>query len=171
MIAVVIYDSLYGNTAQIAQAIGDGLSSLLGTAGSVEVVKVGDAHPNRLAGFNLLLVGGPTHGSRPSPAMHAFLKRIPKASLVGVRFAAFDTRTDMDKLTGATRVFGKIFDRFGYAAPKIASSLANAGGQMAAPPEGFIVKGTEGPLEDGELERARAWAIRILNQEEHLRNV
>ncbi len=171
MVVLVIYDSLYGNTAQIAHAVAAGLSDALGTTGSVDVVRVGEAHPDRLAGLDLLLVGGPTHGSRPSPAMHEFLKRIPKGGLAGVMFATFDTRTDMDKLTGASRVFGKIFDRFGYAAPKIASNLANAGGKIVAPPEGFIVKGTEGPLEEGEVDRARAWATRILNQEEHLPNV
>ena len=58
-------------------------------------------------------------------------------------------------------MFGKILDRFGYAAPKIASSLVKAGGQVVTPPEGFIVKGTEGPLEEGELERATAWGRQI----------
>jgi hypothetical protein len=42
------------------------------------VVKVGDVQPDQLAGTDLLLVGGPTHGSRPSPAMHEFLSHIPR---------------------------------------------------------------------------------------------
>ena len=48
--------------------------------------------------------------------------------MTGVKVAAFDTRTDMDTLTGAMRWFGKFLDRLGYAAPKISSSLeAKAG--------------------------------------------
>lgn len=52
----------------------------------------------------------------------------------------------MDTLNGAMRLFGKFLDRLGYAAPKISASLEAKGGQVVKPPEGFIVKGTEGPL-------------------------
>ena len=161
MKAVVIYDSLYGNTEKIAHAIADGLSGAMGASGSVEVTKVSEAHPDQLARLPLLLVGGPTHGSRPSPAIHDFLNRIPQNALAGVQVAAFDTRTDPDKLTGVTRVFAKILDRFGYAAPKISSSLENKGGQVVTLPEGFIVLGMEGPLLDGELARALDWGRQI----------
>ena len=97
MKALVIYDSLHGNTEKIAHAIGAGLSGAIETPGSVEVVKVSDVHPDRLAGLDLLFVGGPTHGSQPSPAMRDFLNRIPNAALAGSKFAAFDTRTDVNK--------------------------------------------------------------------------
>ena len=168
MKAMLIYDSLYGNTEQIAQAIADGLSGGIGTSGSVEVTKVSDAHPDQLVKLPLLLVGGPTHGSRPSPAIHGFLNRIPQNALLGVRIAAFDTRTDPDKLTGVTRVFAKILDRFGYAAPKISSSLEIKGGQVVKLPEGFVVLGTEGPLQDGELERALDWGRQIVSSKDDL---
>ena len=165
MKALVIYDSLHGNTEKIARAIGDGRSGAVEAFDSVEVVKVGDVQPDQLAGTDLLLVGGPTHGLRPSPTMHEFLSRIPKDALAGVKVAAFDTRTDMDKQPGALRFIGKILDHFGYAAEKISSSLEKVGGQVVKPPEGFIVKGTEGPLEDGELERAADWAGQITAKE------
>ena len=100
MKTMVIYDSRYGNTEMIAHAIGAGLSSALGAAASVEAVDVGAAHPEQLAGLDLL-AGSPTNGSRPSPPMHDFLNRIPEDTLNGVKVAAFDTRTDMDKLEGA----------------------------------------------------------------------
>ncbi len=51
---------------------------------------------------------------------------------------------------------------FGYAAGRIADSLKAKGGNLAPPPEGFIVKGNEGPLKEGELERAAGWAKGIL---------
>ena len=162
MKAMVIYDSQYGNTAQIAQAIADGLRGTAGDALAVDLRKVGDVHPDQLAGLDLLLAGAPTQGSRPSPGMHDFLNRIPKDALAGVKVAAFDTRTDMDKLAGSLRLVGKIFDHFGYAAPRISSSLEKKGGQAVKPPEGFFVKGTEGPLEEGELERAADWARQIV---------
>jgi flavodoxin I len=164
MKAVVIYDSLYGNTEKIAHAVGDGLSGAIGASDSVEVVNVSKVHPDQLGGLDLLLVGSPTHGSQPSPPMHEFLNRIPNDTLAGVTVAAFDTRTDMDKLEGASRFFGKLFDHFGYAAPRILSSLEKKGGQAIKPAEGFIVLDKEGPLADGELARAMAWARQIVTQ-------
>lgn len=161
MKALVIYDSLYGNTERVAQAIGAGLSGAIGVSDYVEVVKVGEARPGQLSGLDLLLIGAPTHGSHPSPAAQEFLDCIPRDALVGVKVAAFDTRTDMDKLTGVMRLFGKILGAWGFAAPRISASLEARGGQVICPPEGFIVKDREGPLEDGELERALPWAQKI----------
>ena len=93
--------------------------------------------------------------------MREFLDGVPDKALTGVKVAAFDTRTDMDTLNGAQRWFGKFLDRLGYAAPKISASLQAKGGQVVRQPEGFIVKGTEGPLEEGELERATGWGRQI----------
>lgn len=157
MRVLVIYDSLYGNTQKIAQAIGEGLAGVAEASASVEVVRAGDARPVQLAGLDLLLVGAPTHGCRPSPAMHAFLEGIPKAALAGVKVAAFDTRTDVAKLKGGLRTIGKILDHFGYAALRISSSLEKKGGRVVKSPEGFFVQDTQGPLADGELERAANW--------------
>lgn len=162
MKALLIYDSRYGNTEKIAHAIGDGLAEGLGATGSVRVLPVGEAQTSQLAGWDLLIVGAPTHGSHPSPPMREFLDRVPGSALAGVKVAAFDTRTDMDTLTGALRLFGKFLDRLGYAAPKIASSLEKAGGQVIQPPEGFIVLDKEGPLLDGELARAADWGRRLM---------
>jgi len=64
--------------------------------------------------------------------------------------AAFDTRL-------TTRLVGI----FGYAAARIANSLKRNGGTLIASPEGFFVKGKEGPLKEGELERAARWAKEI----------
>jgi flavodoxin len=162
MNTLLIYDSRYGNTEKIAAAIGDGLAESLGASGSLQVVPVGEAYADQLAGGDLLIVGAPTHGSNPSPPMHDFLQRIPEGALAGVKVAAFDTRTDMDTLTGALRLFGKFLDRLGYAAPKIEFSLEKKGGQVVTPAEGFIVLDKEGPLLDGELERAKAWGRQIV---------
>ena len=161
MNALVIYDSLYGNTEKIARAIGNGLVAALGDDENVAVVPVGEVEADRLAKQDLLVVGAPTHGSRPSPPMHEFLASIPDNTLAGMKAIAFDTRTDMKELTGFVRLFGGIMDRMGYAAPKIASSLEKKGARMISPPEGFIVLGTEGPLREGELERAASWAKEI----------
>jgi len=57
MRAVVVYESMYGNTHQVAEAIGAGLRSSF----EVSVVPVSEAGPAVLADADLLVVGGPTH--------------------------------------------------------------------------------------------------------------
>jgi hypothetical protein len=52
-------------------------------------------------------------------------------------------------------------DKGGYAANTIASTLKKKGGQLLVPPEGFLVTGEQGPLKEGELERAARWAGQI----------
>jgi len=79
-----------------------------------------------------------------------------------VRVAAFDTRLTEEALHSHGAMLGKLVDWFGYAAPRISEELEKKGGQVVQPPEGFIVLGTEGPLQDGEPERAATWARQIV---------
>ena len=77
--------------------------------------------------------------------------------------AAFDTMmSTADVKSPVLNVMVKIF---GYAAKPMPDNLVKRRGELAAPPEGFIVEGSEGPLRSGELERAAAWAKRIIGTE------
>ena len=139
MKTLVVYDSLYGNTAQVAAAIGAAVR------GESRVLRVGQAKPSELGSFDLVIVGAPTQGGRATEAMRAFLARVP--ALDGVKVAVFDTR-----------LRARWVKVFGYAAGKIAESMKTLGATLVTEPEGFIVEGKEGPLVEGELERAAAWA-------------
>ena len=156
MKAMVAYDSAYGNTEQVAQAIG----AALGTQGEVEVLRVGDARPERLAGLSLLIVGSPTQKFSPTGPTTGFLKSIPQDGLQAVKVAAFDTRFTEDAI-GKVRILAFFVRIFGYAAKPIADRLVRKGGELAGPPEGFYVGDTKGPLLEGELGRAADWARRI----------
>jgi len=144
MKTLVVYDSLHGNTKQIAQAVGDAVG------GEVKVSSVNEADPSTLRSFDLLFVGAPTHGGRASEPMKDFLGQVEAPALEGVGAAAFDTRL----ASWWVRIFG-------FAAGRIAKDLKNKGATTIGSPEGFYVEGTEGPLKDGELERAAAWAREI----------
>ena len=133
MKTLVVYDTKYGNTEKIAQAIG---AALGGQVLAVSAVSAGDVQ-----GFDLVIVGSPTHGGAPKKGIAAWLKASP--ALAGVRVAVFDTRTQKTPL--------------GYAAPRIAQSLEKLGAKPVAT-EGFYVAGMKGPLLEGELERAASWA-------------
>jgi len=154
----IIYDSVFGNTEKIAQAIGNGLEH----EQDVKVIKVDQVEPKHLRGVNLLIVGSPTRAFRPTPALTQFLKQLPKDSLRGVKTAAFDTRIAVEDTN--SRFLNLMVRLFGYADKPIADMLKKKGGELINPSGGFIVEGTEGPLKEGEIERATEWAKYILAQ-------
>jgi hypothetical protein len=162
--AIVVYESMFGNTHRIAEAVAEGL----GENAQVSVHPVSEAVPAVLAGADLLVVGGPTHvhgmASKMShkaaaddaskhpehvldpeaegPALRVWFDGIGKAD--GARAAAFDTRVGKSKLLT------------GSAAKGIAKRLSRHGYDLVGE-ESFIVDDMAGPLHEGELERARAW--------------
>ncbi|MBN1219828.1 MAG: flavodoxin family protein [Anaerolineae bacterium] len=98
MKVMVIYDSAYGNTAQIAQAIGAGLNKALQSPEDVQIHQIGEVKPEQLVGLDVLVVGSPTQKTRPTPATSSFLKNIPRNALAGAKVAAFDTRFTEKKI-------------------------------------------------------------------------
>jgi flavodoxin len=157
MKAMVVYDSMYGNTKQIAEAIGPAL----GSPGEVEIVRASEARPGQLTGLSLLVVGSPTQKFRPLGSVSSFLKSIPPDGLQGVKVAAFDTRFPPEAVD-KVRILAFFVNIFGYAAEPIAKRLQSKGGALAIPPAWFYVSDTQGPLVEGELERAAAWARQIV---------
>lgn len=141
MTTIVVFDSRFGNTEKIARAVCEALT------GDVKVVRADQLDPGTLSQMDLLVIGSPTHGGRPTEAVKNVLSRMPEGSAKGLRAASFDTR-----------IPGRFPKIFGYAADRIERELVAKGAVMVAPPEPFYVTGREGPLKDGELEHAAAWA-------------
>ena len=141
MNALVVYASQFGNTEKVARAIG----SALATHGPTEVrpvAEVGGIPPDT----DLLVVGGPTQGHGIDKTMKSFLAGLSPAAVADVPVAAFDTRLRWPVLLS------------GSAGRRIARQLSKMGGQLVAEPDSFLVGGGQGPLIDGELDRAMAWA-------------
>ena len=172
MSALVVYESMFGNTQSIAKGIGDGLSSRM----TVEIVEVGEAPSVIDPDVELLVVGGPTHAfgmSRPGTRQNAAQQAghdlvskgiglrewlaIVQGGSKGVAAAAFDTRINKPRVPGsAARAEQKRLSRLGF--------------HIVAPAESFWVTGTPGPLLAGESERARRWGEKlesILTTTEH----
>lgn len=157
--ALVVYESMFGNTRAVAEAIAAGMAD----HAQVELVEVGRAPLSLGEDLDLLVVGGPTHAhgmsgreTRRTAMEHAVGPVIsPRIGLhewfnslrsrPGVLAAAFDTRYDKPRwLTGS-------------AAQGTSKRLRQHGYRPVAPPESFYVRGVDGPLVDGEVERARRW--------------
>lgn len=155
MNAFVIYDSQYGNTERIAQAIAGALAE----RANVQLVPMAQAPALLSANVDLLILGGPTQSRGPTPAMRAFLANLPSQVLKGLPAASFDTRLSKPEwLTGS-------------AARGIAETLGKMGVSLLLPSESFLVTGKEGPLVDGETERAASWARTVLDKTLHPREM
>ena len=157
MKTLVVYDSVYGNTEHVAQAIG----AALGAKEDVTVMRVSQVEPEQLTGMKLLIVGSPTQRFRPLETTTRLLKSIPHNGLKGVKVAAYDTRLTKKQIE-KVRILAFFVRIFGYAAKPISDGLKKKGGELVVPPEGFFVNSTKGPLIEGELERAAEWAKKIL---------
>lgn len=155
MKAFVLFDSLYGNTQKVAEAIGDALRDDF----EVEVKVISEVDAANFSPPDLLVVGAPTHKMQPSPPMQEFLRNLPKGCLNGIPVAAFDTRINLEVIE--SRFFRFIVGKFGFAAGRIEKKLKNKGGEVLVPAAGFAVLDTEGPLLEGEVQRAAAWAREI----------
>jgi len=159
---LVVYESMFGNTEEVARSIADGVA-----AGGVPVavVHVDDA-PLQLDDVELLIVGAPTHAfgmSRPATRASARDQGATGAAEHGVRdwlgqvrqptrpvpAACFDTRIRKPFLVGS-------------AARAIRRRLRRLGFDVAAAPMRFDVTGTPGPLADGERSRARSWGAALI---------
>ncbi|HEY1296805.1 MAG TPA: flavodoxin domain-containing protein [Chloroflexota bacterium] len=147
MHTVIIFDSEYGNTREISEAI----AAELRAAGPVDIAKVRThAAASVPADMDLLVVGAPTHMHHVSAPMRGYLENLPAKSLAGLEAAAFDTRAQGWRLlTGA-------------ASGGIAKQLQKHGAHLVVRPASFRVAAKVGPLVEGEVERAHAWAQHIL---------
>ncbi len=142
MKALVVFDSQYGNTETVARAVAAALAS-----SAARALRPAEVKPSDLTGLGLLEVGSPVQGGRPTQAVQEFLDSLEAGALEGVRVAAFDTR-----------VRNFIARLFPTAANRILEELVRRGGVKAGEPLGVLVKGTKGPLLEGELERVEAWS-------------
>jgi len=136
MKALVLFDTNYGNTRKVAEAIAETLGA--------PAVPVTNLKIDEFQNAGLIVVGSPIVGWKPTEKMIAFLAGLGPGRLKNVKAAAFDTRI---------RLF-----IHGDAATKISRALERAGAEIVAGPGAFLVKGKEGPLAEGEIEKARGWA-------------
>jgi flavodoxin len=156
MHTLIVYFSKFGNTHKIAETIANSLTN----NGNVRTIEFNQLQVDDLKEVELLLMGSPTHKMNLPDAVKPILDRIPKRTLPGTPAAVFDTSYKMSR----------VLNNF-TASKRLAKKLRKMGGKLVVPPEIFHVTEREGPLYEGELERAQEWAIsvfdKINNQESH----
>lgn len=139
MKAVVVYDTKFGNTEQVAKGIAKVLNG--------DIIIVTNVDFTKLKDYDIFAFGCPTHAWNMSKGMKQALNSLKGHSFKGKRAAAFDT---------------KYKSRFaGSAAKKIQSKLKKLDFEIAMDPVSFIVTGSEGPLAEGEMEKTKVFSTLI----------
>jgi flavorubredoxin len=158
MKAVVVYESLWGNTAAIARAVAEGMGE-----GAV-ALSTREATPERMEGVDLIVAGAPVLGfSLPTEEMRENIRKQPQGRPADLSSPAL--RTWLDALpagSGRGAAFEtRIWWSPGGSTKTILAKLADAGYRTEGKGERFIVTGRRGPLKDGEIERAKAWGASL----------
>ena len=149
MKSLVAYYSLYGNTRSVAEA----MSAALTAHGQSRAIALEALTPEELQDLDLFILGCPTHIANIPKAIRPLLSDLPRGCLKHTYTAAFDTSNEMPRwLTPFT------------AAKPLRGKLRWRGGRMIARPETFHVTGREGPMLEGETERAALWAETLLKK-------
>lgn len=149
MKALVVYFSKFGHTQMLAESIAE----IFSQNGDVRAMSSDDLTVDDLKDIDLVVMGTPTHNMNLPKAVKPVLESLPKRILPGTPAAAFDTSYKMswwlNKFTASKR---------------LARKLRKMGARLIVPPEIFHVTEREGPLYEGEIERAQVWAGSILEK-------
>lgn len=152
MRCLVVYDSCFGNTEALARAMADALARKY----SVTLCRPHELSDDSLRGVGMLIAGSPTRGFRPTELLVAAIERLSPGALMGVACCSFDTRFDARDHAHSLPL-RLILKLGGYAAGRLKTLLVRKGGAACGTAEGFFVDRKEGPLRDGEIERAVGW--------------
>jgi len=142
MESLVVYDSKFGNTKKLAEAIADGLRCV----GSVRLLGLDKLPAKDVGTVDLLVIGGPTQAHGMTARIRQFVDLLETRSATGMVAATFDTRFRMPAALS------------GSAARLIARKLRQAGIRVFTRPQSFFVSRSVPELEQGEAERAAEWA-------------
>jgi len=149
MNSLVIYFSKFGNTKLVAETIGEVLKG----AGGVQIINSDKLSAADFDKVDLVVMGSPTHKMNLPEAVRPLFDRLPRKLLKGKLFAAFDTSYRMSWW----------LNQF-TASKRLSPKLRKLGGKGIVPPQIFHVMEKKGPLYDGELDRAKEWAMLILDK-------
>jgi hypothetical protein len=165
MRAVVVYESLFGNTAAVARAIAEGIGS------DTQALTTDQATDAVIAGAEVIVAGAPViafglasdqtregigRGEKDPdhpadvahPSLRSWLESLPAGAGSA---AAFETRLWWSP-RGVTGT--------------IEHGLRAAGYRIVGKAQKFVVDGSHGPLREGELDRAREWGRRLAEVKE-----
>jgi flavorubredoxin len=141
---MVIYDTKFGNTERIANSLAAGINEM---GYAVDVIFVENVQLDKITEYELLAIGGPTHGFGISAPIRKFIKRLDQVDLRNKKAFAFDTKSK-----------GGIW---GSAAKGIEKRMKEMNMNIIKRSTSAIVLGLKGPLQDGSEELFRQIGVEI----------
>ena len=146
---IVVFDTSYGNTKTIAEAISETLKE---SGIEADLFDVKDVKKLSAKDYNFLVLGSPTRFGTMSLAIRGFLGKVKSEEWMNKPFAAFDTENP-ENIERA-----RIENKEWSAAEKIAAKLKDKKMNQLLPVLKAVVLGQKGPLKEGEIERAKEYA-------------
>ena len=168
MNAIVVFESLWGNTAEVARAVAEGLGP------GARALRTDEATAADAAGADLIVAGAPVFGFKlSSQKMRDGIRQSPgKGPAPDLSCPLL--RTWLEGLPAGDRPCAgfdtQVRGPFGKGAPEIVRLFEERGYRPVGEPMGFVVKGSQGPLKKGEAERARAWGAELARAVEQRRD-
>ena len=168
MDAIVVYESLWGNTAEVARAVAEGLGP------GARALRTDEVRPEDVTGAELVVAGAPVLGFKlSSERMRDGIRQNPgkgpapdlSCPLLRAWLAGLDPGSGWGQ-----RSTRRCAARSARALPRSRGCWRRPALRSLAEPEGFVVRGKHGPLRDGELERARAWGEELASEAERRRS-
>jgi hypothetical protein len=159
--AIVVYESLWGNTAAVARAIAEGIGP------GAQALCTDEASAAVVADADLVVAGAPLLGfSLPTDKMRDGIRANPGRPPAPPDLSHPSLRSWLDALPAGEGCYAAFETRLrlspGSATADIARGFERAGYRRVAEAQRFLVKGKFGPLRDGELEEAREWGAELL---------
>ena len=149
MKGIVVYDTSYGNTKKIAEAIAETLKE---SGVEVDLFDVKDVKKSIARVYDFLVIGSPTRFGTMSFAINGFLGKVKTEEWMGKPFAAFDTENpeNIERARAERKEWS--------AAEKISEKLRDKKMNQMLPVLKAVVLGQKGPLQEGEIERTKGYA-------------
>ena len=145
----IIYESKYGNTRVVAESIAEGIREASDM--QITLLELKEVNPGQPVDFDVLLIGSPNHFGRQTKGIKKFIDELGKLDLEGKRVAVFDTYMFQDYEKAVTKMEKQISDQI----PRL---------KLLTPGLSVRVKGTKGPVEEGELHKCKEFGRKIATQ-------
>jgi flavodoxin len=146
--AIVIHESVFGNTKRAAEAIIEGMNGA-GVEATLSTPK--ELDPNQLSDFDAIIIGSPNHMGGATRGIKKFIDKLGKLKLEGKLVAVFDTYAGGEY----EKAVKKMEKQLGEKAPGL---------KIASPGLSIRVEGMRGPLSEGELPKGKEFGVIIANQ-------
>jgi len=145
--AVLLYESKYGNTKRVAEAIAEEMQRVGGMEAALTALKGVDV--DDIANYDVILLGGPTHFGGPTRSVRKFIDALGKRNVNGKSVAVFDTYLGEDFEKGVRKMEEQIRAK----APGL---------KLLAPGLSIRVEGMKGPIAEGELVKCKDFVKQLM---------